>query len=119
MAKIIATAKTNTDLIISSATRQSIVISTCAIGIVLEMYKYISEKSSVLFRFQEYFKLSKKGYVLFIAQYPVHWTAQCALHVSSPDRLVHFDTNSASPGSILAIQQLRATTKHSNSNHCL
>ena len=28
-----------------------------------------------------------------------------------PDRPVHSDTNSASPGSILAMQQLRATTK--------
>ena len=28
-----------------------------------------------------------------------------------PDRPVHSDTNSASPGSILATQQLRATTK--------
>ena len=28
-----------------------------------------------------------------------------------PDRHVHSDTNSASPGSILAMQQLRATTK--------
>ena len=36
-----------------------------------------------------------------------------------PDRPVHSDTNSASPGSILATQQLRATTKHSHFHHCL
>ena len=47
----------------------------------------------------------------YIAQYPVRWTAQSALHFSSPDRPVHSDTNSASPGSILARQQLRAKTK--------
>ena len=39
-----------------------------------------------------------------MAQYPVSWTAQSALHF----RYVHSDTNSASPGSILAMQQLRA-----------
>ena len=43
----------------------------------------------------------------YIAQYPVRWTAQSALHFSSPGRPVHSDTNSASPGSILAMQQLR------------
>ena len=54
----------------------------------------------------------KKGKGSFyIAQYPVRWTAQSALHVSSPGRLVHSDTNSASPGSILVRQQLRAKTK--------
>ena len=42
----------------------------------------------------------------YIAQYPVHWTAQSALHFSSPGRPVHSDTNSASLGSILAMQQL-------------
>ena len=31
----------------------------------------------------------------YIAQYPVHWTAQRALHLSSPGRPVHSDTNSA------------------------
>ena len=31
--------------------------------------------------------------------------------VAHPDRPVHSDTNSASPGSILAMQQLRAKTK--------
>ena len=44
---------------------------------------------------------------LYTAQYPVRWTAQSALHLSSPGRHVHSDTNSASPGSILAMQQLR------------
>ena len=37
--------------------------------------------------------------------------AQSALHFSSPGRPVHSDTNWASPGSILAMQQLRATNK--------
>ena len=56
--------------------------------------------------------LCKKGKGSFyIAQYPVRWTAQSALHFSSPGRPVHSDTNSASPGSILARQQLRAKTK--------
>ena len=55
----------------------------------------------------------KKGKGSFyIAQYPVRWTAQSALHCFAlPDRPVHCDTNSASPGSILARQQLRAKTK--------
>ena len=44
----------------------------------------------------------------YIAQYPVHLTAQSALHFSSPGRPVHSDTNSASLGSILAMQHLRA-----------
>ena len=55
--------------------------------------------------------VSKKGKGSFyIAQYPVHWTAQSSL-IALPGRHVHSDTNSASPGSILAMQQLRATTK--------
>ena len=37
----------------------------------------------------------------YIAQYPVRWTAQSALHFCSPGRTVHSDTDSASPGSIL------------------
>ena len=47
----------------------------------------------------------------YTSQYPVRWTAQSALHFSSPGRPVHSDTNSASPGSILATQQLRAKPK--------
>ena len=43
----------------------------------------------------------------YIAQYPDHCTTQSALHFSSPGRPVHSDTNSASLGSILAMQQLR------------
>ena len=43
----------------------------------------------------------------YIAQYPVRWTDQSALHFSSPGRPVRSDTNSASLGSILAMQQLR------------
>ena len=49
--------------------------------------------------------------MFYTAQYPVCWTAQSALHFSSPDRPVHSDTNLASPGSILARQQLRVKTK--------
>ena len=48
----------------------------------------------------------KKG-MFYIAHYPVRWTAQSSLHLSSPGRPVHSDTNSASLGSILAMQQLR------------
>ena len=47
----------------------------------------------------------------YIAQYPVRWTAQSALRFSYPGRPVHSDTNAASPGSMLARQQLRAKTK--------
>ena len=43
----------------------------------------------------------------YIAPYPIRWTAQSALHFSSPGRPVHSNTNSASHGSILAMQQLR------------
>ena len=43
-----------------------------------------------------------KGKSFYIAPYPVRWTAQ---------RPVRSDTNSASPGTILATQQLRAKTK--------
>ena len=49
---------------------------------------------------------NKKG-MFYIAQNPVRWTAQSVLHFSSPGRPVHSETNSASPGSILAVQQLR------------
>ena len=51
--------------------------------------------------------------------YPVLWTAQSALHFSSPGRPVHSDINSAALGSILATQQLCAKTIHSNFDHCL
>ena len=47
-----------------------------------------------------------------VAQYPVRWTAHSASHfLPPPGRPVHSDTNSASSGSILSMQQLRATTK--------
>ena len=47
-----------------------------------------------------------------MAQYPVRWTAQSALHfLPSPTDLFIPTPFSASPGSILAMQQLRATTK--------
>ena len=48
----------------------------------------------------------------YIAQYPVHWTAQSTLHfLPSLTDLFIPTPFSASPGSILAMQQLRATTK--------
>ena len=48
----------------------------------------------------------------YIAQYPVRWTAQSALHFFAlPGRPVHSDTNSASPRSTLAMQQLLATSR--------
>ena len=48
----------------------------------------------------------------YIAQYPVRWTAQSALHfLPSLTDLFIPTPFSASPGSILAMQQLRATTK--------
>ena len=37
--------------------------------------------------------------------------SKCCILFALPDRPVHSDTNSASPGSILAMQQLRPTTK--------
>ena len=52
------------------------------------------------------FHLSKKGMFLYSAV-SSSLDAQSALHVSSPGRPVHSDTNSASLGSILAMQQLR------------
>ena len=59
----------------------------------------------------EPFNLKVKVKVCFyIAQYPVHWTAQSALH-SPPGRPVHSGTNSTSLARILATQQLRTTTK--------
>ena len=59
-----------------------------------------------------------KKVCFYIAQYPVRWTAQSALHFLPTlfallGRPVHSDTNSASPGSILVMQQLRATNKSS------
>ena len=48
----------------------------------------------------------------YITQYPVHWTAQSALHFfASSGRPVHSNNNSASPGSILARQQLCGKAK--------
>ena len=48
----------------------------------------------------------------YIAEYPVRWTAQIALHfLPSLTDLFIPTPFSASPGSILAMQQLRATTK--------
>ena len=49
--------------------------------------------------------------MFYIAQYPVRWTTQSALHFLPPLADLHSDTNSASPGSILAKQHLLATTK--------
>ena len=42
-----------------------------------------------------------------------------ALYTLPPGRPVHSDTNSAALGSILAMQQLRAMTNHSDFQHCL
>ena len=51
-------------------------------------------------------------YFFNLAQYPVRWTAQSALHfLPSLTDLFIPTPFSASPGSILAMQQLRATTK--------
>ena len=49
---------------------------------------------------------------LYIAQYPVRWTAQCVVHVlpPPPDIHVHSDTNSASPGSRKKTNQFSITT---------
>ena len=41
-----------------------------------------------------------------------------SLYTSRPGRPVHSDTNSTSPGSILATQPLRAETIHSHFHHC-
>ena len=48
----------------------------------------------------------------YVEQYPVplRWTAQIAL-LFTPSRPFHSSTNMSTPGSILAIHQLRATTK--------
>ena len=57
--------------------------------------------------------MSKKG-SLYIVQYPVGWNFYRSKRFTLfalPDRPVHSDTNSDSPGSILAMQQLRAMTK--------
>ena len=63
--------------------------------------------------------LREKKVCFYIAQYPVRWTAHGSLHFSSPGRPVHSDTNSASPGSILVMQQLCTATKHSHFHHRL
>ena len=54
-----------------------------------------------------YLTVCKGKGIFYIAQYPVRRRLK-ALYTYRP---VHSDTNSASPGSILAMQQLRATTK--------
>ena len=53
-----------------------------------------------------------------ISQYPVRRTAQSALHFTR-GRPVHSGTNSASPGSIVPMQQLRAKTIQSHFHLCL
>ena len=50
------------------------------------------------------FTYNKVKICFYIANYPVRWTTQRAIHFIS-GRHVHSDTNSASPGSILAMQQ--------------
>ena len=61
--------------------------------------------------------LRDKNVCFYTAQYSVHWTAQSTLHFSSPGRPVHSDTNSASLGGILGMQQLCATIIHSHFQH--
>ena len=57
-------------------------------------------------------RLIKKKSSFYIAQYPVRWTAQSASHfLPSLTDLFIPTPFSASPGSILARQQLRAKTK--------
>ena len=75
--------------------------------------KMASPVSSIDPDFLTLFVQIKKGKGSFyIAQYPVRWAAQHRFTLcASPGRLVHSDTNSASPGSILARQQLRAKAK--------
>ena len=58
----------------------------------------------------------KKGNSSFLYS-AVSSSKHCTLF-ALPGRPVHSDTNSASPGSILAMQQLPATTNHSHFHHC-
>ena len=59
----------------------------------------------------KFLDLKKKGR-FYIAQYPIPLDRSKRFTLfASPGRPVHSDTNSASPGSILVMQQLRATTK--------
>ena len=62
--------------------------------------------------FRPILEMKKKGR-FYIAQFPVRWTVRIKRFTlfALPDRPVHSNTNSASPGSILARQQLRAKTK--------
>ena len=64
--------------------------------------------------------LGKGNGSFYIVQYPVRWTAQSALHFFAlPGRPVHSDTNSASPGSILVMQQLAQRLNQSHFHHRL
>ena len=54
---------------------------------------------------------NKKSYVLYSAVSSPLDRSKRFTRFALPDRPVHSDTNSASPGSILAMQQLRAKTK--------
>ncbi len=75
------------------------------------VYNYIRPSMLILDRVVGYNEASRNTDFFYITQYPVRWTVQSALRLSSPGRPDHSDTNSAFPGSILAMQQLRATTK--------
>ena len=68
---------------------------------------HLSSTSFVLVKTKHYHFYIKVKVCFYIAQYPVRWTAQSALHFSSTGRPVHSDTNSAYLGSILAMKQLR------------
>ena len=71
----------------------------------------VKKGTGMQWRHQVVSDLPSKG-SFYIAQYPVRWTAQSALHFL-PSLIDLFIPTpfSASPGSILAMQQLRATTK--------
>ena len=76
----------------------------------LLQYKSVSDLES---------SLNKKGMFLYSAVASPLDRSKRFTHFAFPDSPVHSDTNSASPGSILATQQLRAKTIHSHFHHCL
>ena len=81
-------------------------------GLHVEMARRWSmeEKAAVERQRNRFLQTMKVKKVVFMAQYPVVGPLK-ALYTSLPDRPVHSDTNSASPGTSLAMQQLSATTK--------
>ena len=76
---------------------------------ITDHHRHFSRKMSTFI--SNYIFKKKKG-SFYIAQYPVRWTAQSASHfLPSLTDLFIPTPFSASPGSILARQQLRAKTK--------